>query len=182
MDNVVSFLSFLTLASNIAICLLFILFFLNKVGVLTKLWKAILSKISPLAIVFAFIIAVTATSGSLYLSEIAGFEPCKLCWFQRIFMYPQALILGIAVFIKKKDVYNYLLPLSIIGSLIGAYHYYHQMRPDITIPCSTVGFSVSCSQRFFTHYGYITIPWMSFSAFVIITLLLLVSSGRIKLR
>ena len=44
--------------------------------------------ISAHGLLFAFVVVATATLGSLFYSEIAGFEPCKLCWFQRIFMYP----------------------------------------------------------------------------------------------
>ena len=132
------------------------------------------------ALLFAFAISLSSVLGSLYFSEIAGFEPCKLCWFQRVFMYPLPIILGIALFREARDVIYYAMPLSVIGGLFALYHYILQMSTNPLAPCSTIGFSVSCSERFITHYGYITIPFMSLTGFVIIFLLLLFTSERIN--
>jgi disulfide bond formation protein DsbB len=175
MLDLISFLSALTLISNIVLGLFITLFLLNLLGIFKSYWKLLLKKISPKAVLLAFIVSLTATLGSLYLSEIRGFEPCKLCWLQRIFMYPLPVILGVALWRKTKDVWQYVLPLSIIGLVIAIYHYYYQINPVSIIPCSTVGFSVSCSERFFTHFGYITIPWMSATAFALTSMGMLIS-------
>jgi len=168
MDGV-QFLSILTLASNILFVLLGLTFLVSFIHKSTKqYWKKIEKYFAKNASKFALIVSLTATLGSLYFSEIRGFEPCKLCWLQRIFMYPLPLILAISLYKKMKEVWNYIIPISTIGMAIAAYHYYYQVTGNTLIPCSTVGFSVSCSERFFTYWGYITIPWMSFSAFAII--------------
>lgn len=129
--------------------------------------------ISSYALATAFIISLTATLGSLFYSEILGWEPCKFCWFQRIFMYPQVLILGISIFIKDDKVWRYVIPLSAIGGLISLNHYILQTTGSSIIPCSALGQSVSCSKVFVMNYGYITIPLMATTAFATIILLML---------
>jgi len=175
---IIRLLSLLTLFANISTLIFIGLFLLSKAGFLTKVWKKIMQVLMPRLTLLTFIISLVATSGSLYLSEIAHFEPCKLCWYQRIFMYPLPIILMIAIHKKLKDVWQYVLPLSIIGGLIAIYHYYLQISPEALAPCSTTGFSVSCSERFFTYFGYITIPWMSFSIFVVISLFMFLERNK----
>lgn len=119
-------------------------------------------------ILFAFIVATVATLGSLFYSEVAHYQPCELCWFQRIFMYPQTILLAIAWKKKYAGIALYSLVLSIIGGSISAYHYLMQLGAVPSLPCAAVGISVSCSQRFVLTYGYITIPMMALSAFVLI--------------
>lgn len=162
-QSVINYLAVLTLISNFS------------VGLILLRWTNAKKILGDRAIFLAFTVALTATLGSLYLSEIAHFTPCKLCWLQRIFMYPLVIILGTALYKKRQDVAVYVLPLSLVGGLISSYHYYLQMNPQPLAPCSDIGFSVSCSDRFVTSYGYITIPWMALSAFVLIGLLMLIS-------
>ncbi|MFH0876501.1 MAG: disulfide oxidoreductase [archaeon] len=117
----------------------------------------------------AFMIAATAALGSLFYSEVAHYEPCKLCWFQRILMYPQSIILGIALLKKDRKIGLYLIPLSIIGLIISGYHYYIQRVP-VEAFCSAE--AVSCSTVINFDYGYISIPLMAFTAFFVIGCLL----------
>ena len=124
--------------------------------------------ISAYGLLFAFVVVATATLGSLFYSEIAGFEPCKLCWFQRIFMYPQLILLGMAFWKKDKNIGNYGIVLSGLGAIIAVYHYLLQIGLVPSIACSAIGYSVSCSQRFIMNFGYITIPMMSLTAFLMI--------------
>ena len=168
---VINLLSFLTLLSNIFVVLFIVLHIFSLLKIYVNL---IIKLIEKKGVEIAFILSLVATLGSLYFSEIALFEPCKLCWFQRIFMYPLVVILGVSLLKKTKDVFYYVQPLSAVGALIAIYHYYFQINPNPLAPCSSVGFSVSCNLNFFTHYGYITIPWMSFSAFLYIFLVSLV--------
>jgi disulfide bond formation protein DsbB len=165
----------LTLLSNIFI----IFFIIILVAYLKRIKNNILvlsiNFIKNYALLFAFIIATLSTIGSLYYSDIAKFSPCKLCWFQRIFMYPQTFLLGLAFWRNDKKIADYIILLSFIGGLFAAYHYYLQLAPHALLPCSTVGFSVSCSDRFVMHYGYITLPFMALTAFVI-NLVLMVTS------
>jgi disulfide bond formation protein DsbB len=124
------------------------------------------------ALLLSFLVALIATAGSLFYSEIAGYEPCKLCWFQRIFMYPQVVILGIALYKKHQGVADYILALSGIGALIAAYHYLLQIGVASGLLCNAVGHSASCSQRFVMTFGYITIPMMALTVFLLIIVLM----------
>ena len=120
-------------------------------------------------LLLSFIVASVATLGSLFYSEVAGYEPCKLCWYQRIFMYPLAILLGIAWERRDKSIIPYVLTLTGIGAVIASFHYYLQLIPTSPlVPCSAVGVAVSCTTREFTHFGYVTIPMMSLTAFLLI--------------
>lgn len=134
--------------------------------------------VSRYGLMLAGIVAVVAVLGSLTYSDILGYEPCKLCWFQRIFMYPQAFILVMAWFKKDYRVVPYAITLSMLGAILSAYHYLLQLGVAPALPCSAVGFSASCSQRFVMQYGYITIPMMALTAFVLILLFLLLQYRR----
>ncbi len=122
------------------------------------------------------IVAAAATSGSLYFSDIAGWTPCKDCWYQRIFMYPQVLLLAVALWKKDRHIALYILTLSIIGMGIAIDHYAEQVEaafaavgaPEIDplIPCDNSGVSCAKTEIHFT-FGYITIPMMALTAFVL---------------
>lgn len=121
---------------------------------------------------FAWLISVTATLGSLYFSEIRGFIPCELCWFQRIFMYPLSIILGIAAYYNEISLKKYVLPLSIIGGVISLYHYLLQKVPGFTgiRPCTQ---GVPCNVDYINWFGFITIPFLALIAFILITISML---------
>lgn len=126
------------------------------------------------AFVVAWLIALGGAIFSLVYSDGVGFEPCELCWYQRIFLYPIVVILGIAMWKKDESVRDYVLGLSGIGALIAAFHYYGQMFNPGALPCEAIDGVSACAQRFFVTFGYITIPMMSFSAFFLIISLMLV--------
>ncbi len=119
-------------------------------------------------LLIAFLASLIAMSGSLFYSNVAGFTPCELCWFQRIFMYPQVIILFMALWKKDKKIVDYSLALSVIGALIAGYHYLLQIGVASGLPCSAIGYSVSCVKLFVMEFGYITLPLMSFTAFLLI--------------
>ncbi|QLG70041.1 MAG: Disulfide bond formation protein, BdbC-like [Candidatus Woesebacteria bacterium] len=180
-EVVIKFLALLTLFSNLFIAFL-ILFLVVFSFLKVRYGQALLSFLRERYLLFSLLVSLVATAGSLFLSEIAHFEPCKLCWFQRIFMYPLPLILGISIYKRIREVTSFVLPFSLIGSIIALYHYYVQTNPQALAPCSIVGFSVSCSERFFTYFGYITIPWMSFSAFFLIFVFMILGGRGLKKR
>lgn len=127
-----------------------------------------LSRRLPLFI--ALLAAWIATLGSLYFSEIAGFVPCKLCWVQRIFMYPLAAILLVAVVRRDDDdVPYYVLPLSLIGMGVSTYHYLLQ-KTDLFTESAVCSGGVPCSIDYINWLGFITIPFLALTAFVIITI------------
>ncbi|SEM87373.1 disulfide oxidoreductase [Paenibacillus sp. OV219] len=131
---------------------------------------------SRYALYLAWVVSIVAVGGSLYLSEIMKFVPCNLCWYQRIFMYPIVILLGIASYGNDRKIIKYVLPLSIIGGTISLYHYLEQQIPALAkmLPC-TVG--VPCSEDYLDWFGgYVTIPFLALIAFVLISALLI--NGR----
>ena len=128
-------------------------------------------------LLLAWLAAIIATLGSLYFSEVMHFIPCMLCWYQRIFMYPLAIILGIAFYRNDQGIYRYVLPLSIIGMLISGYHTLLQKLPYLQqFEMCTTG--VPCSKDYINWLGFITIPLLAFIAFTIITVSLLILARR----
>lgn len=121
---------------------------------------------------FAFLISIIATSGSLFFSEILKLPPCVLCWYQRICMYPLIVILGVSIWKKDKNLPLFVLPLSIIGTIIAIYHnlLYYKIIPESLAPC-TLG--ISCTSRQIELFGFITIPLLSLLAFLTIDVLIL---------
>lgn len=120
----------------------------------------------------AWIVAIIATLGSLYFSEIRGFIPCTLCWYQRIFMYPLVILLGIASYRNQKVIIPYVLPLSIVGGCISLWHYLQQKIPFLgqAVQCKI---GIPCNQSYINWLGFVTIPFLAFLAFLFITLLLI---------
>jgi disulfide bond formation protein DsbB len=121
------------------------------------------------ALLLAWVAALIATIGSLYFSEVLHYIPCTLCWYQRIFMYPLAIILGVAFYQNDKGVSKYALPLSIVGMVISGYHTVLQKVPYFQQfeMCSS---GVPCSKDYINWLGFITIPMLAFIAFTIITI------------
>ncbi len=120
------------------------------------------------------LISATAMLGSLYFSEIVGLTPCELCWYQRILMYPIVLLSVVALRLRDANFPKYILPMSCIGAIIAGYHYLIQMYKPAAensfINC-TKG-SIACSTIDISFLGFITIPLMSFVAFLLISILL----------
>ena len=171
-EFVTNFLSTLTLIGGIFI-IGFLIFFVYHRGI--KKRHPSLRFLEDNALFFAFIISLIATFGSLFYSEIAGYTPCKLCWYQRTFMYPQTILLGTALLRKAKNIVYYIVPLSVIGGAIAVYHYFIQ-RAEYVASCSADG--VSCTSKYVFHFGYITIPMMALTAFGLIIIFTYLNKKR----
>lgn len=133
------------------------------------------------ALPLAWLIAAVATLGSLYLSEIAHLPPCTLCWYQRIAMYPLPVILGVAWIRRDPGVRRYVLPVALIGAAIASYHYLIEWSPALSSGACTS--EVPCDVAWFRIAGFMSIPYMAFSAFAAIVALVTLlgtdsSSGR----
>lgn len=125
----------------------------------------------------AWVTSLVATGGSLYFSEVMKFIPCTLCWYQRILMYPLILLLGMATFENNTRIKKYVLPMSIFGMLLSGYHYLLQHLPSLQkFEACRVG--VPCSGKYIDWFGFITIPLLSFTAFTIITICLLLVKSK----
>ena len=121
------------------------------------------------------LVAAVATAGSLYLSLGLGFIPCTLCWYQRILMYPLVIVIGMATIENRRRVYRTVLPLSVLGSGIAAYHSLLQISASAGSQCTLGG--GGCSSVLFRVFG-LTIPNLSLIAFVIITVVMSVLAVR----
>jgi disulfide bond formation protein DsbB len=123
-------------------------------------------------------VALVATLGSLYYSEVANFPPCELCWYQRIAMYPLVVILGIAAVRRDFAVRRYVIPLVAIGAAISVYHYQLERFPSQTsLSCAA---DVPCTTVWVWRFHYISIAFMALSAFALIAALLLLGPGSRK--
>lgn len=122
------------------------------------------------AIWFAWIVALVATIGSLIYSEVIHFPPCRLCWFQRIAMYPMAVVLLVGAIRREFQVKYYALPLALIGLGISIYHYIIQRVPSLESgACDPTN---PCSATFVDIFGFISIPFMAGAGFIVIAVLL----------
>ncbi|CAN5833006.1 disulfide oxidoreductase [soil metagenome] len=119
----------------------------------------------------AWFVALVATVGSLFFSEVMQLPPCVLCWYQRIAMYPLVLIIGAGIVMRDRRVKFYALPIALAGLAIAVYHnlLYYGLIPDSITPCTQ---GISCTSVQIEWLGFITIPLMSLTAFVLVSLCL----------
>jgi disulfide bond formation protein DsbB len=129
-----------------------------------------------MALVGAWVVTALAMAGSLYFSEIAHYQPCMLCWYQRIAMYPLVLILGIAVFRRDLSIRLYAIPLAAIGAVISTYHYFLEWFPEIDTGACTVG--IPCTQVWFREFGFVSLPLLALLAFLLVITLLAIPPRR----
>ena len=115
----------------------------------------------------AWFVSLTATLSSLYMSEFLHYVPCELCWFQRIFMYPLVILLGMAMYKDDFSIASYALPFSIIGACFSMYHYLVQKVSFMQVyePCRV---GIPCSSDYLNVFGFITIPLIALIAFLLI--------------
>jgi disulfide bond formation protein DsbB len=140
---------------------------------------AVWETLGPSALWLAFLVALTATLGSLYLSEVAHFVPCKLCWYQRIAMYPLVPILAIAAWKRDVAVVRYAVPLAVIGAAISIYHYQLERFPSqASVSCSA---DAPCTVVWIWKFHFVSIPLMALSGFALIVALVLVARSFARL-
>ena len=140
---------------------------------------AVWETLEPSALWLAFLVALTATLGSLYLSEVAHFVPCKLCWYQRIAMYPLVPILGVAALKRDPGVWRYTVPVAAIGAAISIYHYQLERFPTQTsVSCSA---EAPCTVVWIWKFHFVSIPFMALSGFALIVALLIVARSTVRL-
>ncbi len=129
-------------------------------------------------LVCIFVISLIATTGSLYFSIVMKFIPCDLCWYQRISMYPVAMISLVGIAIKEPKTVFYIAPLIGLGTIVAIYHnlLYFGVIEEI-VPCTA---GVSCSTRYIRWLGFLTIPSMSLIAHLGIAFISIYSFLSIK--
>lgn len=132
----------------------------------SRWWDAVVASAGPDALWLGGAMAVIATAGSLYYSLGAGFEPCELCWYQRIAMYPLSLMLVLAALWRDRRIVLYVLPAAVVGSVISGYHYMIQQFPDLSAgACSA---SVPCTAAYVWKFDFVSIPLMALVSFAAI--------------
>ncbi|WP_186318007.1 disulfide bond formation protein B [Marinobacter maritimus] len=128
----------------------------------------------------AWLLALVSSLSAIYIGEVLGQAPCVLCWFQRAFMFPLAVILAVACYYSDFNVWRYALPLAVIGSLFALAHslLYVGLLPQPIQPCTATG--PSCSGARMTIFGGLPLPFLSLGIFVAIIILLLEIRRRIS--
>lgn len=123
------------------------------------------------ALWLAWVVAAVVMAGSLYYSKVKGYVPCELCWYQRICLYPMAVILLIAAWRRDVSIRIYAIPVLVISVAISVYHSWIQWFPQKTSFCTT---DAPCSTTYgVNRIGFVNLPFMALSAAVFIIVLLL---------
>jgi hypothetical protein len=146
-----------------------------RAPVAARLGGAVIRQRAPLTL------AVGAVSmlGSLYFSEVADYVPCRLCWFQRIAMYPIALVALVALVRRDRGARWYLVPMAVIGAVISTYHYLIE-RGVLNDSESCALFGPSCADVWFEEFGFVTLAFMALAGFVAVIVLNTVSFDRFE--
>ncbi len=123
----------------------------------------------------ALLVAASCTAGSLWLSEVADFTPCPLCWYQRICMYPLVVLLGIAAVRRDLGIRTYVMALAGIGAVIAVYHSWIQAFPPEG-GSSFCTLDAPCTERYVWELGFVSIPFMALCGFAFI-IAMMVAAG-----
>ena len=124
----------------------------------------------------AFVVAAVATGGSLFFSEVAGFVPCELCWFQRICMYPLSITTLLAAIANDHRAARYLLPLPAVGAGISVYHILVENGVVEQTSACLISAPGGCAVKWVDEFGYVTIPVLALTGFVLAFALLAFAS------
>ncbi len=124
----------------------------------------------------AFALTLFSVVMSLVYSEYFGITPCSLCWFQRIFLYPQTILFLMAAWKRDRYIADYSIVLSVLGGAVALYQHYIQMVGESPLPCPAGG--GDCVKRFLFEFGYVTFPLVSFSLFALLIVLMLYVRNR----
>lgn len=131
---------------------------------------AVIARITAASRYIALLAAWIATCGSLFMSEVLLWPPCLLCWYQRILMYPLAVILTVGILRRDRGLHFYVLPLSLAGAGVALYHYLLVKTDLLPLPPCTS--SIPCTVDFMNVLGFINVPFLALMAFLIISIML----------
>lgn len=163
-ENIASLLPYTVLVSHVAF-----VFLLLAITSKNSWGRDVVNWLGRNALALAFAVSLLAIAGSLFYSELMGFEPCLLCWWQRIFLFPLAVIFGLALWKKNDSSFLYAGALALIAASIAAYHSYIQLGGTSLTTCTVLG--SACREVYVLAFGYITIPFMSLTIALYILLL-----------
>lgn len=131
------------------------------------------SYVGPYALPFLFFIALAGSFGSLFYEYALFYLPCELCWWQRIFLYPQVVILGVALMMRDARASMYTLILSLMGAAFALYQYLLQMGIAPSINCLASG-PIDCSEKVILGLGFVTVPLMALSGFLLLIVIAII--------
>lgn len=135
----------------------------------------VVRQLGGIAMPLALVLTLGSAAMTLYYSDILGFEPCPLCWWQRIFLYPQVILFALTLW-KRIQVRLISIVFSILGFIFAIYHHALQMLPAGSLPCPAA--SHSCAAITFVEYGYITYPLMAGTLFAFLIVLMIAHKVR----
>jgi disulfide bond formation protein DsbB len=144
------------------------------VGIAALVTRRVPSWLDEVALPLATAIAVVATGGSLYLSEVAGYLPCALCWYQRIAMYPLTIVLGVAALRGDRQVWRTAVPLAVIGAGVSVWHIAIERNPSLG--GGVCDPAAPCAIRWVEEFGFLTLPTMALIGFAAIGVLTLIAA------
>ena len=136
-----------------------------------RAWNGVRRSIAGAELWLAWLVALVATLGSLYFSEVANFIPCPLCWYQRIAMYPLAVVLFVAALTRDRRGVLYAAALPVVGAAIATWHVYLERHPELEGASCRVG-GAPCTTRWIWELGYVSLPVLALTAFLTIGALL----------
>ena len=123
--------------------------------------------IKDYAIYLAWVIALIGLFCSLFFGEILHHEPCRLCWYQRVCLFPLVILLGIAAYREDSRIIIYALPLTILGAFLAFYQLLGTFVPSLSSP-KLCGSEVDCSENMVELFGFLSFPLVSFIGFLLI--------------
>jgi disulfide bond formation protein DsbB len=170
-DAVTLFFALLASLAQLAVVVAVVLWLGAKVSpAAARAKEAVAAQVGPQALAMAAVVALVCTLGSLYLSEIAHFPPCELCWYQRICMYPLVVVLGVGAVRRDLGARITGSILAAIGATISIWHLLVERYPNLSAnSCDPAN---PCSIKWVEEFGYLTIPGMALSGFALILVLL----------
>jgi disulfide bond formation protein DsbB len=138
--------------------------------------RPLLDGLAPLRLPVPALVTSVAMLGSLWFSEVVGYRPCVLCWYQRIAMYSLAIVLVVASVRRDRNIVPYAMVLAGVGAAVSGYHWLLERWPSIdTGSCSP---DAPCSVPYFEVFGFVSLAFMALCAFVTVLVFLGVLSGQ----
>ena len=152
----------------------------SVIVLIARLIKAnsFLTEVKKIALPLAAMITTTAMLGSLYFSEIVNYKPCRLCWYQRSAMYPLAILLVAVNFKKFKFMKIAAVSLASIGGAVSVYHWFLERFTDLD--AGVCDAKLPCEFIWFENFGFVTLSFMAFTAFLATIVLVTISPQENK--
>lgn len=170
LQTIIFLLPYVALASHVVLGILFLS------ALFRKSWgEPLFSWVGRHSLVLGLVVALSAVLGSLFYSEVVGYPPCVLCWWQRVFLYPQLALFAAALWVKDHGIFYYSSILATLAGVVALYHSYVYWGGESLLPCTATG--GACERIYVMAFGYITIPSMSLT--IVLYLLLLAWINRL---